>query len=153
MEMWAHIIHSIKGADGKPRYLASCTAHELDGGTGKLAGWDASTAWRVHAALDFTSINAGGAHLAPDERIEAQLAVLRGPDGTRAVDLRRIVLQANIGVGPAQLTVEEARALHGWLMRHPETGALFIAPVIANFKAPREDMANRLRGILLGLEE
>jgi len=79
MEMWAHIIHSIKNADGSRRYSASCTAHHLDGGTGKLAGWDPSTAHRVYEALDYTGVNAGGTGLNIGPRVESQLQVLRGP--------------------------------------------------------------------------
>ncbi len=151
MEMWAHIIHSVKNAEGSPRFLASCSAHHLDGGTGKLAGWDASTAWRVHAALEFTCINAGGAGLAVDARVQSQLNVLRGSAGDKPVDLGRIMLQTNIGIGRDQLKLEEARAVHDWLEANPTIGGLFIAPVAANFKAPRADIVNRLRATILGL--
>jgi len=153
MEMWAHILHSIKNADGARRFLASTSSHHLDGGTGKLAGWDASTAHRVHAALDFTCINVGGAGLAVDERFQSQLNVLRGPRGDQPVDLSRIMLQTNIGIGSVQLKLGEARAVRGWLQANPTIGGVFIAAVAANFKAAREDIVSQLRGTILGLAQ
>ncbi len=67
------------------------------------------------------------------------------------MDLRRIMLQTNIGIGRDQLKPEEARALRTWLAANPTIGGIFIAPVAANFKAPRTDIVSELRAIILGL--
>jgi len=67
------------------------------------------------------------------------------------VDLSRIMLQANIGIGADQLKLDEARAVHDWLEAHPQIGAIFVAPVGANFKAPRTDMVHKLRATIFGL--
>jgi hypothetical protein len=152
MEMWAHIIHSLKNADGTNRYIACMTGHELDSGTGKLAGWEKSTGHRVYEALDLVCINVGnpkGRDI--EQRVQAQLAVLRGPRGDVAVDWRKIMLQVHIGMGGDQLQMPDAIALRDWLQAHPRIGGLFLAPVGANFKAAADDAPNRLRGTILGL--
>jgi hypothetical protein len=153
MEMWAHIIHSIKNPDGTNRFIACTTSHELEGGTGKLAGWHPSTGHRVYEALDYTCVNLtlpNGRKI--DDRVEAQLNVLRGPDVDRPVDLRKIMIQVHIGMGGGQLQMSDAVAVRDWLQAHPHLGGLFMAPVGANLKAPLDDPANQVRATVLGLE-
>ncbi|MBM3887825.1 MAG: hypothetical protein FJ279_04990 [Planctomycetes bacterium] len=152
MEMWAHIIHSIKTADGAPRFIAGTAGHELDSGTGKLAGWDASVGHRVYEALDFVCVNVGnpkGRDI--EERVQAQLNILRGPNGDAPVELKKIMLQVHLGMGGDQLKVPDAIAVRDWLQAHPQIGGVFQAPVGANFKAPPTDIVNRLRGTIYGL--
>jgi hypothetical protein len=154
MEMWAHIIHSIKNADGANRYIACTTGHELDSGTGKLAGWNSTTGHRVYEALDLVCVNAGnprGRNVA--EHMEAQLQILRGPNGNQPVDLKKVMLQVHIGMGGDQLKMPDAIAVREWLQAHPTIGGIFEAPVGANFKAPATDIVNRLRGVIYGLVE
>lgn len=152
MEMWAHIIHCIKNTDGTPRYIASTTGHELDSGTGKLAGWHPSTGHRVYDALDFVCVNAGNPKGRDvNERMESQMKVLRGPNGDQLVDLKKIMLQVHIGMGGDQLQMPDAIAVRDWLQAHPSIGGVFTAPVGANFKAEPDDIVSRLRGVVLGL--
>jgi hypothetical protein len=153
MEMWAHIIHSIKKPDGSPRFLASCTAHELDGGTGKLAGWDASTGHRVYEALDYTSVNLtipNGRDI--NLRVEEQLKVLRGPKGDLPVDFKKILVQINLGMGGGQLPMSDAVAVRDWLKAHQALGAIFVAPVGANLKVPKDDVVSQLRATIFGFQ-
>jgi hypothetical protein len=151
MEMWCHIIHCIKNPDGTPRFLASCSAHHLDGGTGKLAGWDPSTAHRVYEALDYTCINAGGTGPDVATRVESQLRVLRGPNGDLPVNLKKIMIQSMVGIGRDQMKPDHARAMRDWVQSHPDIGAIFLAAVGANWKAPLSDPVSQLRGTIYGL--
>ncbi len=49
------------------------------------------------------------------------------------------------------MKLAEARAVRDWLHANPAIGGLFLAPVGANFKAPRSDMVSQLREMIYGL--
>jgi hypothetical protein len=153
MEIWAHIIHCVKNAGGASRFLASTTGHELDSGTGKLAGWDASVGHRVYTALDFTCVNLGVLQgRSAEDRVQSQLKVLRGPKGDLPIDLGKILLQVHLGMGGDQLKMSDAIAMRDWIQAHPTLGAIFQAPVGANLKVPASDVVSQLRGTIYGLE-